>query len=137
MEDFIKYLSVLAEDDEDMDRLRKEYLSNEYRKLRNEEKEIFIVNGGFVGFISNEGETQYELSYFTPNLKEGLIIFMAGFMLLIALTFVYKNKKVSIVSCENQIAEAYFKKQEEIEKKELAEFNQKLKKFLNNKRKDK
>ena len=40
-----------------------------------------------------EKRMSYELSYFTPNLKEGIILFIAGLMLFIILAFIYKNKK--------------------------------------------
>ena len=100
-------------------------------KSDGKERKIIVVNGGFVGFIANEGEENYELSYFTPNLKEGLFISLTGLLLFIALAFVYKNKKSSILILQQQLADNYFKKQEEQEKIELAEFESKKENFLN------
>ena len=67
-------------------------------------KETFIVNGGFIGFISEDGETSYTLSYFTPYLKEGLIGTILGIMLLIAVCYIYRNKKVDVHLIETKLS---------------------------------
>ena len=73
-------------------------------KANGKVKETFIVNGGFIGFISEDGETNYTLSYFTPYLKEGLIGTILGIMLLIAVCFIYRNKKVDVHLIETKLA---------------------------------
>lgn len=67
-------------------------------------KEILKVNGGFIGFISEEGDVSYSLSYFTPLLKEGLIGTLIGILLLVALCYIYKNKKVDIHLIETTLS---------------------------------
>ena len=67
-------------------------------------KETFIVNGGFIGFISEDGETNYTLSYFTPYLKEGLMVTLLGIILLIALCFIYRNKKIDVHLIETKLS---------------------------------
>lgn len=99
-------------------------------KANGSELNIINVNGGFVGFITNIGETNYELSYFTPNLKEGFAVTGIGILLYIALYFVYKNKKVSILLCEEQIFSVYLKKQQEIEDKYFKDLEQKKNSFI-------
>lgn len=42
--------------------------------------EIFKAQGGFCAFVAKKGAQEYYLSYFTPKLKEGLIISLAGFI---------------------------------------------------------
>lgn len=42
---------------------------------------LFKAQGGFMAFVATSGNNQYELTYFTPRLKEGLIISLAGFIL--------------------------------------------------------
>lgn len=93
-------------------------------------KEYFNVNGGFIGFITDKGETEYELSYFTPNLKEGIVATGIGILLYIALYFVYRNKKISILMCETQIANIYLIKQQEIEDKYFKELQDKKKTLI-------
>lgn len=70
-------------------------------------KSIFKVNGGFIGFICDDKEAEYSLSYFTPNLKKGLVSTGAGLLLFIILGFIYKNKRIQILTCENEIALSY------------------------------
>lgn len=93
-------------------------------KSNGQKVQTFIVNGGFVGFVSESGLTEYELSYFTPNLKEGIILFIAGLMLFILLAFIYKNKKIAILDNQHQIEKIYYQKQEIQEKLELEEFKE-------------
>ena len=71
-------------------------------KSNDEKVEFFRVNGGFIGFIVPEGETNYSLSYFTPLLKEGLIATGIGTLLLVAVCFVYKKKKSSLLIVETE-----------------------------------
>ena len=71
-------------------------------KSNDEKVEFFKVNGGFIGFIVPEGETNYSLSYFTPLLKEGLIATGIGTLLLVAVCFVYKKKKSSLLIVETE-----------------------------------
>ena len=75
-------------------------------KINGKKAEMFKVNGGFIGFITPIGETDYQLSYFTPLLKEGLITTGLSTILLAVLCFVYRKKKSSILLIENEL-EAY------------------------------
>ena len=72
-------------------------------KANGSEKQIINVNGGFVGFITDLGDTNYELSYFTPNLKIGLTSSFVGLLMWLALAFIYKRSKVDIRKCEEQL----------------------------------
>ena len=72
-------------------------------KANGSEKQIINVNGGFVGFITDLGDTNYELSYFTPNLKIGLTSSFVGLLMWLALAFIYKRSKVDILKCEEQL----------------------------------
>ena len=69
-------------------------------KINGEDAKIFKVNGGFVGFITPVGEASYELKYFTPKLKTGLISTGAGLIMFIALFFVYRRKRSDILLLE-------------------------------------
>ncbi len=42
---------------------------------------VYKAQGGFVGFLSEVGQTEYIVSYWTPYLTEGLLISLAGFAL--------------------------------------------------------
>lgn len=95
-------------------------------KTNGQEVKTFIVNGGFIGFVCENGLTEYELSYFTPNLKEGIIIFVVGLMLFVALAFIYKNKKISILINQHEIEKVYYQNQEIQEAKEINEFKEKI-----------
>lgn len=44
-------------------------------------QQIFKAQGGFCAFIASSGEFSYNLKYFTPKLKEGLLISLMGFVL--------------------------------------------------------
>ena len=99
-------------------------------KVNGKEKEIFLVNGGFVGFITDVGETTCELSYFTPNLKIGIASSLAGLLLWIALAFIYKNTKIDILKCETQLALPYLTKQKEEETAYFKELDEKKDKFI-------
>lgn len=46
------------------------------------QKDLFKAQGGFMAFIADPGEQSYYLSYFTPKLKQGLLISLSGFALL-------------------------------------------------------
>lgn len=103
-------------------------------------KDYFKVNGGFIGFVCNTGVIAYELSYMTPNIKEGIVTTSIGLLLYIALYFVYRNKKISILMCEKQISDIYLNKQLEEEEKYFANlekkknnFKEKVRKFFKRK----
>ena len=72
-------------------------------KINGKKAEIFKVNGGFIGFITPVGETNYQLNYFTPYLKEGLLATGLSSMLLIVLCYVYRKKKSAILLIEKEI----------------------------------
>ena len=72
-------------------------------KINGKKTEFIKVNGGFIGFITPNGEANYELTYFTPGLKEGLITTGIGTLLLIALCYIYRKKKSSILLIEQEI----------------------------------
>jgi uncharacterized membrane protein YfhO len=40
---------------------------------------VYLSQGGFVGFLSGVGPTDYIVRYWTPYLSEGLLISLAGF----------------------------------------------------------
>ena len=44
---------------------------------------------------------------------------------------IFKNKKIAILPLQQQLADNYFKKQEEIEKVELEEFERKKQEIIN------
>ena len=46
------------------------------------QKDLFKAQGGFMAFVADPGEQSYYLSYFTPKLKQGLLISLSGFALL-------------------------------------------------------
>lgn len=57
---------------------------------------VFLSQGGFIGFLSGVGDTQYEVRYWTPYLSEGLLIALAGFAMfggVIGATFVVEQKR--------------------------------------------
>lgn len=99
-------------------------------KINNQKQNIYKVNGGFIGFISDENETTYTLSYFTPNLKEGLITCLSGILLFVILWFIYRRSKINILLCEEQISLPYQTKQQEIEKKYFKEHEQYVKDLI-------
>ena len=76
-------------------------------KVNGKERKIYKVNGGFVGFTTPGGETTYELSYFTPKLKLGLVSTGTGILMLIALYFVYRKTKSDILVKETTINQEY------------------------------
>ena len=43
----------------------------------------YNAQGGFVGFVAPKGNYHYEMTYFTPYLKEGLIISITSFVLFV------------------------------------------------------
>ena len=88
-------------------------------KINDKEKKIYDVNGGFVGFVSEVGETEYELKYFTPRLKEGLIIATFGLLMFIALNYVYRNTSAPVLAIQHQIDASYRIKQKESDKKDV------------------
>ena len=47
---------------------------------------IYKTQGGFVGFVSLEGETNYEMVYKTPYLTEGAILTIVGLVMYLATT---------------------------------------------------
>lgn len=44
--------------------------------------QVYKAQGGFLGFVSGEGYTRYEVRYWTPFLTEGLLLSFSGFVLL-------------------------------------------------------
>jgi uncharacterized membrane protein YfhO len=70
-------------------------------KAIGKEKKIYDVNGGFIGFVSEEGQTNYELSYFTPLLKEGIALTLMGIFIFIAHCYIYRNSKISILEIQH------------------------------------
>lgn len=40
---------------------------------------VYASHGGFIGFLSGQGNTRYEVRYWTPYLTEGLLISLTGF----------------------------------------------------------
>jgi uncharacterized membrane protein YfhO len=40
---------------------------------------VYLSQGGFVGFLSGVGPTDYQVTYWTPYLTEGLLIALTGF----------------------------------------------------------
>lgn len=53
----------------------------------NEDIKMYKVNGGFIGFIANEGNHSYKLSYFTPSLMTGVAISSGSLVIFLILTF--------------------------------------------------
>ena len=105
-------------------------------KANGKEKKIYDVNGGFIGFVSEKGETNYELKYFTPLLKEGFMVALFGLLMFIALNYIYRNSKVPILAIQYQIDESFRKQQLEKEKKDLEQleaFKTKIKSFFKRK----
>lgn len=47
-------------------------------KMDNEEVDIIVMNGGFIGFIAPSGEHTYYLNYVTPNISSGVAISFIG-----------------------------------------------------------
>lgn len=111
-------------------------------KVGGRERTILKVNGGFVGFVTLDGETEYQLSYFTPKLKLGLVSTGSGILLFIALYFVFRKTKSEVLEKEMAInkpiiedlekrEEDYFKKLED----SIRKFILKIKDKINNKNK--
>ena len=73
-------------------------------KINGKKTDFIKVNGGFIGFITPEGDANYELSYFTPLLKEGLTVTGIGTLLLVVLCYIYRKKKSSILLIEQEIS---------------------------------
>ena len=105
-------------------------------KINGKDADIFKVNGGFVGFITPTGEVSYELKYFTPKLKTGLISTGVGLIMFIALFFVYRRKKSDILALENATMLPILNDMEEKEKAYFKSVNDKVndlfKKIKNN-----
>jgi uncharacterized membrane protein YfhO len=63
---------------------------------------VYKAQGGFIGFLSGEGQTDYEVRYWTPFLSEGLIISLTGFSIFAGITgaawFVEKKKKQALTN---------------------------------------
>lgn len=58
--------------------------------LKNEENEVvemFSVDGGFIGFVSESGNHSYHLSYFTPSLMKGIALTGGSSLIYLILTF--------------------------------------------------
>lgn len=95
-------------------------------KVNGKEQDFFKVNGGFIGFVTPSEHAEYELSYFTPKLKEGLIVTGLGLLLYIALAFVYKNKKIQILEIETLEANNYRQQIYQQEKEDLLSIKDKI-----------
>lgn len=56
---------------------------------------VYKAQGGFIGFLSGEGPTQYYVRYWTPYLTEGLLLSLTGFTLFAGITgaAVYVQRK--------------------------------------------
>jgi prolipoprotein diacylglyceryltransferase len=57
---------------------------------------VYVSQGGFVGFLSGVGRTNYVVRYWTPYLSEGLLISLAGFSIfggVIGATFFVDKKR--------------------------------------------
>ncbi len=57
---------------------------------------IFKMQGGFLGFVAKKGNVHYALEYFTPNLKESLVLFTSGIAIMTlswGAVYVYEHKK--------------------------------------------
>lgn len=100
-------------------------------KANGKEKEIFLVNGGFVGFITEVGETNYELSYFTPNLKLGLTSSFVGLLMWVALAFIYGRSKIDILKCEEQMASGIIIDKKRVKEKFQSKYQNKNKEKIN------
>lgn len=70
--------------------------------------EIFKAQGGFLGFVALEGDVHYALSYFTPNLKEALLLCVSGIVIFasswgaVYIMEKKRKKESKIVEIENQ-----------------------------------
>ncbi len=65
-------------------------LNKKDAKGNTEEVKIYKAQGGFVGFVADEGEFTYELSYQTPGLATGLKVVLIGMVLTVAMYIVDK-----------------------------------------------
>lgn len=92
-----------------------------------EEIPIYKVNGGFVGFVTPIGEVEYQLQYFTPQLKSGLMVTMAGLFLLIIVSFIYKNTRIDIKMIEEDRMVTYQQKIEKDDEEYMKIFAQTIK----------
>jgi uncharacterized membrane protein YfhO len=45
------------------------------------EPKVYKAQGGFVGYLSEEGPVQHHVYYITPQLPEGMLISLGGFLL--------------------------------------------------------
>lgn len=103
-------------------------------KVNGNVKDIFKVNGGFVGFIVPIGETKYELSYFTPNLKKGLVVSFGGLLMYIVLAFIYRRKEIDILTVADANVGEYVRIREEKEQKEVDSLIKKIKSIFRKKK---
>lgn len=101
-------------------------------KVNGNVTDYFKVNGGFVGFIVPKGEVTYELSYFTPGLKKGLVMTFGGILLYIAIAFIYKRSKIDMYDIEYGKYHPYT---EDVETKDKKEFDNLINKIKNSIRK--
>ena len=49
----------------------------------------YIAQGGFVGFLSETGDTSYEMEFYTPMLQEGTYISIGGTFIFISTLIAY------------------------------------------------
>lgn len=61
-------------------------------KINGKDTKIFRMQGGFIGIIANSGESQYELSYYTPGLKTGIWVSILGLLLAAFITITFNHK---------------------------------------------
>lgn len=63
--------------------------------------EVFKTHGGFVGFMSDKGEVDYEMSFVPEYFIEGTLTTMIGFYIgIFGLVYTYKKKKSKINSSQ-------------------------------------
>ncbi len=59
--------------------------------------QLFKAQGGFCAFVGEANQMEYEMTYFTPQLKQGLVVSLMGFILFGTTIFVFnyidKKKK--------------------------------------------
>ena len=101
-------------------------------KVNGNVTDYFKVNGGFVGFIVPEGEVTYELSYFTPGLKKGLLVTFGGLIACILLHFVYRRKRTGVYDVLYATYHPYMEQIEKQDEEEVDGLIDKLKDKIRN-----
>ncbi len=65
-------------------------------KINGEDAKIYVANGGFIMVEAPSGQATYELSYFTPRLKIGLILTGISALFLTFVSCFYNRDKIKI-----------------------------------------